>query len=573
MRISNLLKLFIFCVVGYCLASCKDNDEFTAIAYPEMTPGIEVSEMLTGNPGEEIHIKAQVADVHGLKKLTISSQTLPIKYTESLENKTTYLLDYAWNIPEDVEMGSQHAIDIQIEGNTQNVTKQIQLIASKATDYEIMYVAYENETEEQWSQCLNKRSFPRTMQRDAAYNYSITLYSPVAGTKVSLLGQRAMEPDVYGENPDSPGKVKFGEKYISLPGEGYYKFAVNLQTGVYNVTKDTPVLPAYDLYILGDLISSGWNFEDGKNNMSRVYDYNPYLVRCSLKFKDGEGGIKFANKDWSVQINPLAGYTSWEDMGKWAIIDWNDNQTKDIWLPTPGGFYEVTLDYYLGEVTIIAKKEESIEDFEKMYVAFEGESQANWTNALTGLPRIAERISAYTYSVDLYSPAPSTKIKFLPNEDIASEGYGENAEKGTQITLPKTGYYHVEMKLDSKTTTVDAITPTGNIYDKIYIVGSLTESAWDFKDDVNLMKQIYPDNPYWVSKEINFISEEEGDLAFSTSEWVMWKPLKECSTWSEIKKWDISNGGNTQDIWWKAPVGKYEATLDYFLGIVTLIKK
>lgn len=573
MRISNLLKLFIFCIVGYCLASCKDNDEFTAIAYPEMTPGIEVSEMLTGNPGEEIHIKAQVADVHGLKKLTISSQTLPIKYTESLENKTTYLLDYAWNIPEDVEMGSQHAIDIQIEGNTQNVTKQIQLIASKATDYEIMYVAYENETEEQWSQCLNKRSFPRTMQRDAAYNYSITLYSPVAGTKVSLLGQRAMEPDVYGENPDSPGKVKFGEKYIPLPGEGYYKFAVNLQTGVYNVTKDTPVLPAYDLYILGDLISSGWNFEDGKNNMSRVYDYNPYLVRCSLKFKDGEGGIKFANKDWSVQINPLAGYTSWEDMGKWAIIDWNDNQTKDIWLPTPGGFYEVTLDYYLGEVTIIAKEEESIEDFEKMYVAFEGESQANWTNALTGLPRIAERISAYTYSVDLYSPAPSTKIKFLPNEDIASEGYGENAEKGNQITLPEAGYYHVEMKLDSKTTTVDAITPTGNIYDKIYIVGSLTESAWDFKDDVNLMKQIYPDNPYWVSKEINFISEEEGDLAFSTSEWVMWKPLKECSTWSEIKKWDISNGGNTQDIWWKAPVGKYEATLDYFLGIVTLIKK
>lgn len=345
MRISNLLKLFIFCVVGYCLASCKDNDEFTAITYPEMTPGIEGSEMLTGNPGEEIHIKAQVADVHGLKKLTISSQTLPIKYTESLENKTTYLLDYAWNIPEDVEMGSQHAIDILIEGNTQNVTKHIQLIASNATDYEIMYVA------------------------------------------------------------------------------------------------------------------------------------------------------------------------------------------------------------------------------------FEDESQANWTNALTGLPRIAERLSPYTYSIDLYSPAPSTKIKFLPNEDIASEGYGENAEKGAQITLPEAGYYHIEIKLDSKTTTVEAIAPTENTYDKIYIVGSLTESGWDFKDDVNLMKQVYPDNPYLLSKEVSFILEEDGDLAFSTAEWVMWKPLKECSTWSEIKKWDISNGGNTQDIWWKAPTGKYEATLDYFLGIVTLIKK
>ena len=570
---SNGLKLFIFFLISACLSSCKENNDFTAITYPEMNPGMQVNEIITGNPGEDIHITAQLADIHGLKRITISSESLPLEYSIDLENKTTYLLDYIWTIPENTVMGSQHIINIITQGNTQTVTKQIQLLASKATDYEVMYVAYEDETEELWEQCLNKQALPRKMQRDAPYNYSITLYSPGNETKISLLGQKGMLPDIYGINPDNPEKVAFGEKYLTLPGEGYYKISVNLQTCVYSMDKITPALQAYELYILGDLINSGWNFEEGKNDMERVYENNPYLVRRSLKFKDAEGGIKFANKDWSVQINPLSGYTSWEDMGKWAIIDWDNNQTKDIWLPTPGGFYEVTLDYFLGELTIIATEENVTEDYAQMYVAYEDEVQADWENALTGLPRIAKRSAPYTYSIDIYSPAASTQIKFIADTNIASDGYGENGQKGTFIKLPDEGYYHVDINLDTKTTQIEKITPTISKYDKIYIVGSLTESAWNFNDAVNLMQVVYSKNPYLLSKDVNFTSTVDGDLVFSTADWTMWKPLKECSTWSEIKNWEISNGSNTQDIWWKAPTGKYEATFDYYLGKVILIKK
>ena len=569
----NLLKLFLLSCMVYLFAGCNDKDDFTAITYPDMVPGMQVTEIITGNPGDEVHIKAQLADVHGLKKLNISSESLPLEHTVNLEGNTTYLLDYLWTIPQDVEIGSQHTILLTAEGNTETITKQVLLLASKATDYEVMYAAYEGETEELWNQCLNKKALPRIMERTAPYNYTIILYSPAAGTRVSLLGQKAMTPDMYGVNPDNSNKIAIGQQYISLPEEGYYTIAVNLQTCDYSLNKVVPALPVYQLYILGDLINSGWNFEEGKNDMIPVYENNPYLVRRSLKFKDTEGGIKFANLDWSVQINPLSGYTSWEDIGKWTIINWDDDQTQDIWLPTPGGFYEVTLDYYLGEVTIVAKEEEVTEDYDKMYVAYENEPQADWDNALSGLPRVAERTAPYTYTVELYAPVASTRIKYLTDTDIATEGYGENAQKGTYISLPEVGYYRIEMNLSSHTSKVEKLTPSGNIHDKIYIVGSLTESAWDFKDDVNLMQVVNQDNPYMVRKEVKFISNEDGDLAFSTPDWIIWKPLKECSTWSEINKWGISDGSNTQDIWWKAPVGTYEVTFDYYLGRATLIKK
>ncbi len=569
----NLLKLFLFSCMVYLLAGCNDKDTFTAITYPDMAPGMQTAEIITGNPGDEVHIKAQIADVHGLKKVSVSSESLPLEYTMNLEGKTTYLLDYSWTIPQNVETGSQHTLIITAEGNTETITKQLQLLASKATDYEVMYAAYEGETEELWDQCLNKLALPRIMERSAPYNYTVTLYSPEAGTKVSLLGQKGMSPDVYGVNPDNSNKIAMGERYISLPEEGYYTIAVNLQTCDYSMNKVVPALPAYQLYILGDLIESGWNFEEGKNDMMPVYENNPYLVRRSLKFKDTEGGIKFANLDWSVQINPLEGYTSWEDMGKWTIINWDDNKTKDIWLPTPGGFYEVTLDYFLGEVTIIAKEEEVTEDYDKMYVSYENEPQANWDNALTGLPRIAERTAPYTYMIELYSPAASTQIKYLADTDIAADGYGENAQKGTYINLPEAGYYRVEMNLNSHTTQIEKMAPSAETYDHIYVVGSLTESAWNFKDDVNLMQAVYQDNPYIIRKEVKFTSSDDGDLAFSTADWTIWKPLKECATWSEINKWGISDGSNTQDIWWKAPIGTYEITFDYYLGKATLIKK
>lgn len=570
---SNLLKLFLSFCIASLFAGCNDNDDFAAITYPDMAPGMQAGEIITGNPGEEIHIKAQIADVHGLKSLSISSESLPLQHSINLEGKTTYLLDYVWIIPQDVEIGSQHTIHITTEGYTETVTKQVILLASKATDYEVMYVAYDGETEEIWNSCLTKQALPRKMERTAAYNYAITLYSPAEGTKISLLGQKSMAPDIYGVNPDNPDKLVLGEKHLVLPEEGYYNITVNLQTCDYSVTKVTLAIPAYDLYILGDLISSGWDFEEGINNMVPVYENNPYMVRCSLNFKDTEGGIKFANSDWSIQINPLDGFTSWDDMGKWAIIDWNDNKTKDIWLPTPGGFYEVTLDYYLGEVTIIAKEEEITEDYEKMYVAYENEPQANWDNALSGLPRIAERTAPFTYAIEVYSPKASTQIKFLTDTDITVEGYGENAMKGTYINLPEAGYYKIEMNLETKSTQIEKITPTVATHDKIYIVGSLTESAWDFTDDINLMQIVYQDNPYIVRKEVKFTTNTEGDLAFSTPDWIIWKPLKECSGWSEIKKWGISDGSNTQDIWWQAPTGTYEITLDYYLGKATLVKK
>lgn len=570
---SNLLKLFLsFCIV-YLLTGCNDNKDFTAITYPNMVPGMQTGEIITGNPGEKIHIKAQIADIHGLKKLSISSESLPLEYSVNLEGKITYLLDYVWTIPQDVEMGSQHTINVTTEGNTETVTKQILLLASKATDYEVMYVAYEGETEALWNQCLNKQALPRKMVRTTAYNYAITIYSPSEETRVSLLGQKAMEPDIYGVNTDNPDKLVLGEKYMALPGEGYYKISVNLQTCDYSIIKVTPDLPVYSLYILGDLINSGWNFEDGINNMVPVYENNPFLVRRSLKFKDAEGGIKFANQDWSVQINPLAGYTSWDDMGNWAIIGWSDVETKDIWLPTPGGFYEITLDYYLGEVAIVAKEEDVPEDYSKMYVAYENESQSDWDNALTGLPRIAERTAPFTYTIELYSPKASTQIKYLTDTDLTAEGYGENAQKGEYINLPEAGYYRVEMNLDTKRTQIEKLTPATDIYDKIYVVGSLTESNWNFKDDVNLMQIVYKDNPYIIKKIVRFISSEDGDMAFSTPDWILWKPLKGCTDWSNITKWGMSDGSNTQDIWWKAPTGTYEVTLDYYLGKATLVSK
>lgn len=570
---SNLLKLFLLPCMIYLFVGCNDNDNFTAITYPDMAPGMQATEIITGNPGDEIHIKAQIADVMGLKRLSISSESLPLEHTINLEGNTTYLLDYLWTIPQDVEIGSQHIILITAEGKSENITKQVQLLASKATDYEVMYAAYEGETEKLWNQCLTKQSLPRMMERIAPYNYTITLYSPVAGTKVSLLGQKSMSPDIYGVNPDNSNKIAIGEQYISLPGEGYYDIAINLQTCDYSMSKVVPALTAYQLYILGDLIGSGWNFEEGRNDMVPVYENNPYLVKRSLKFKDGEGGIKFANLDWSVQINPFAGYTSWEDMGKWTIINWDDNQTKDIWLPTPGGFYEVTLDYYLGEVTIVEKEEEITEDYDKMYVAYENELQTSWDNALSGLPRVAERTAPYTYMVELYSPAASTRIKFLADTDITADGYGENAQKGTYINLPEAGYYRIEMNMGTHSTKTEKTTPSTSVYDKIYIVGSLTESAWNFQDDVNLMHVVYQDNPYIVRKEVKFTSNDDGDLAFSTADWTIWKPLKECSTWPEINKWGISDRSNTQDIWWKAPTGTYEITFDYYLGKATLLKK
>lgn len=570
---SNLLKLFLLFCMSYLFAGCNNDGDFTAITYPDMSPGMQASEIISGNPGEEIHIKAQIADIHGLKKLSISSESLPLEHSINLEGKTTYLLDYLWIIPQDVEIGSQHTITIIVEGNTEIVTKQILLLASKATDYEVMFAAYEGETEELWNQCLNKQALPRKMERTAAYKYTITMYSPSEGTKVSLLGQKSMTSDTYGVNPDNPGKLVLGEKFMALPGEGYYHISVNLQTCDYSISKVIPALPVYNLYILGDLIGSGWNFEDGINDMLPVYEKNPYLVRRSLNFKDTEGGIKFSNRDWSIQMNPLDGFTSWSDMGKWAILDWSDNKTKDIWLPTPGGFYEVTLDYYLGEVTIVAKEEETTEDYEKMYVAYENEPQANWDNALTGLPRIAARTAPFTYSIELYSPVAPTLIKYLTDTNITAEGYGENAQKGTYINLPEAGYYRIEMNLKTKSTRIEKRTPSVDIYDKIYIVGSLTESEWNFKDDVNLMQAVYPNNPYLVRKNIKFISDKDGDLAFSTPNWIMWKPLKECSSWSDIKKWGIADGSNTQDIWWQAPTGTYEITFDYYLGKATLVKK
>lgn len=560
----NLLKSLFLCLLGYCFVACSDKDNFEAITYPEMAPGMQATELITANPGEEIHIKAQLADIHGLKKVSISSETLPLEHSINLEGKVTYLLDYAWTIPQDVEQGSLHSILISIEGNTETILKEIELLASKATDYELMYAAYEHETEELWDLCLNKQALPRKMNRDAAYNYSITLYSPAAGTKVSLLGQKAMAPDIYGVNPDNPSKLALGEKYISLPAEGYYKLSVNLQTSVYTMDKVSPTLPAYKLYILGDLVNSGWDFVEGVNDMVQVYENNPYIVRRSLKFKDGEGGIKFSNLDWSVQINPLAGFTSWEDMGNWMIVDWDNDQTKDIWLPTPGGFYEVTLDYYLGEVTIISTEEETTEDYAMLYAGYEGESQEDRDNALTGLPRIAERTAPYTYSIELYSPSASTTISLASTADFTKEAM--------KVTLPEAGYYHIEVNLETKASVIEKIEATGTTYDKIYLVGSLTESGWDFKDDVNLLQKVYSDNPYLLRKEVQFVSEEDGDIAFSTADWTMWKPLKECSTWSEIKKWGVA-GDNTQDIWWKAPTGTYEVTFDYFLGRVTVIRK
>lgn len=569
---NKLMKAFLMAMLGLCLVCCNDEDEFVGITYPDMAPGTQVPELLTANPGEEVHIKAQLADIHGLKKVTISSETLPLEHSIDLEGKVTCLLDYAWLIPANVEMGSWHTITLIVEGNTKTLTKEIQLLASKATDYECMYAAYEGESEDLWQNCLNKQSLPRKMTRDAAYNYSATLYSPAAGTKISLLGQKALEPDVYGANPDDPAKLSLGQQYISFPGEGYYQLKVNLQTSIYTMEKITPALPVYQLYILGDLINSGWNFEEGKNDMVPVYENNPYMVRRSLRFKDAEGGIKFANKDWTVQINPLDGFTSWEDMGGWAIIDWDNNKTKDIWLPTPGGFYEVTLDYFLGTVTIIAKEEETTEDFSEMYVAYEGETNDTWQNSLTGFPRIAERIAPFTYAIDIYSPAVSTRVKFLSEADVTTGGYGDNAQKGGYITIPETGYYHIEMNLEAKTQKLEKITPDIQTYDKIYIVGGLTASAWNFADDVNLMHPLYADNPYLLRQTVGFVTDEDSDLAFSTADWTMWKPLKECSSWDTIKKWGIAEGSNTQDIWWKAPKATYEITFDYYLGKVTIVR-
>lgn len=568
----NEMRTFLTAILGLCLVCCNNKDEFVGITHPDMAPGMQLPELLTANPGDEVHIKAQLADIHGLKKISMSSATLPLEHSIDLEGKVTWLLDYVWLIPADIEMGSMHIIKIVVEGNTETLTKEVQLLASKATDYECMYLAYEGESEELWQKCLNKQSLPRKMRRDAAYNYSTTLYSPAAGTKVSLLGQKAMEPDIYGTNPNDPAKLSLGQQYISLPGEGYYQLKVNLQTSVYTMERVTPALPVYELYILGDLVSSGWDFEEGKNDMIPVYENNPYIVRRSLKFKDAEGGIKFANKDWSVQINPLDGFTSWEDMGDWAIIDWGNNTTKDIWLPTPGGFYEVTLDYYLGTVTIIEKEEEVAEDFSEMYVAYEGESNETWENALTGFPRIAERIAPYTYAVDIYSPAASTRIKFLSEADVSIDGYGDDAQKGRYITLPEAGYYHIEMNLIANSHHVEKLTPTIQAYEKIYIVGSLTPSNWNFDDATNLMQVLYQDNPYLLRQTVEFTSDAEGDLAFSTADWTMWKPLKECSSWDTIKKWGIAEGSNTQDIWWKAPKATYEITLDYYLGKVTIVK-
>lgn len=161
----------------------------------------------------------------------------------------------------------------------------------------------------------------------------------------------------------------------------------------------------------------------------------------------------------------------------------------------------------------------------------------------------------------------------LTDTNITAEGYGENAQKGTYINLPEAGYYWVELNLNAKTTHIEKRIPSADIYDKIYVVGSLTESNWNFQDDVNLMQVVYQDNPYIIRKNVKFISNEDGDLALSTSDWIIWKPLKECTAWSDIKNWGISDGSNTQDIWWQAPTGTYEITFDYYLGKATLVRK
>lgn len=331
----NVILLFLLCCQ---LGSCSsDKDDSEVSVYPPMPPGVQTSEFITANPGDEIQITAQLADVHGLKRVTLSSATLSLDYSIDLENKIIYLLDYKWQIPENVELGSEHTISIVTEGCTETVTKEILFLASQATDYDLMYVAYD------------------------------------------------------------------------------------------------------------------------------------------------------------------------------------------------------------------------------------GEKQQDWDNALFGFPRVAERIAPYTYSIDLYSPQPSTQVKFLPEPNLSAEG--------GVVTLPEEGYYHIEFK-STQVAAINKLVPTKSTFDYIYIVGSLTESNWDLKEE-NCMQVMYEANPYLLRQNINFTSASEGDFAFCSSDWMdIWRPLKECSTWSEIKLWKIDDGdGTVENIWWKAPMGTYEITFDYFLNRATAVKR
>ena len=101
----------------------------------------------------------------------------------------------------------------------------------------------------------------------------------------------------------------------------------------------------------GSFSTAAWGFKDGINDLLPVYASNPYMVRRTFTFTAITGGFAFSNTTWSYQIKPLAGYTSWANMGEWAVV--NGSNTKDIWLATPAGTFEVTVDYFLMKVTII----------------------------------------------------------------------------------------------------------------------------------------------------------------------------------------------------------------------------
>lgn len=594
MKKSFLLFLVIFACI---FVGCNDDHLTKGLVYDTMPPGCKIPEMFTADPGKDVTFSAILTDVHGLKSVNVSCETIGYEHTTDLTGKTVYQLNETYTVPSDIILASEHEVTFTIVGNSDTFIYKSVFLASAAIDYDVMYLAFEGETVQQWKNCLNKQALPCAFTRTAPYNYSVSFYSPEEGFKLAILGQPDFTPDRYGTDPNNPDKIVLGQDFLKTPGEGYYSLSLNMQTKDYTFTRLDPSTSEVasletPIYVVGSLMTCNWTMTEGINDMVPVYPQNKYLVRRTMNFiNPSEGSFGFRNKDkiWK----PLKGYNSWDDMGLFVI--WNnqnnssESNTKDIWLKAPRGRYEITFDYFLNRATIMEVPAPDVEDYQQMYWAFEGEQTADWDNALTGLPRIAERTAEYTYKIKLYSPKEGTKVKLLAEPDPSAEGYGADAGEityGGYITLPDKGYYEITANLQESKCQVTQLTPTttlatNNIYFHCKFRKS-TSQGWSREND-NTMQVLYSDNPYLLTLKhrlYNISDSQQGDMAFQehdgTKQIRVWEPAKgHNQQWSAIKQWLIPDN-NTEKMWALFPKtpgpGEYEIMFDYFLGNATVVK-
>ena len=114
----RILLMVVCCV----LLSCKNDDPGIVRTYPTMAPGLNVGQMITNDPGDSTVISAQLADIHGLKKVTITCPTLDsLNQTIDLTGKISYMLNYKYIVPTDIAPASLHTIKITAFGNSETL--------------------------------------------------------------------------------------------------------------------------------------------------------------------------------------------------------------------------------------------------------------------------------------------------------------------------------------------------------------------------------------------------------------------------------------------------------------------